>query len=145
MAVSDDLWRVLERAVAIREATGGAFDPTVGPLTALWRQSRRSGELPRPDKLAAARAAVGPEKLLLDRDRREVQLTAEGMRLDLGGIGMGYAIDRALEVLRKRSITAAMIDASGDIGVSGPPPGSPGWRIEVAPLDPLATDAPRQT
>lgn len=145
VAVSDDLWRVLERAVAIREATGGAFDPTVGPLTALWRQSRRSGELPRPDKLAAARAAVGPEKLLLDRDRREVQLTAEGMRLDLGGIGMGYAIDRAIEVLRKRSITAAMIDASGDIGVSGPPPGSPGWRIEVAPLDPLATDAPRQT
>jgi thiamine biosynthesis lipoprotein len=143
--VSDDLWRVLERSVAIRDATGGAFDPTVGPLTALWRQSRRSGALPLPDKLAAARAAVGPEKLVLDAERRAVRLEAPGMRLDLGGIGMGYAIDRALEVLRKRSIAAAMVDASGDVGVSGPPPGSPGWRIEVAPLDPTATGAEWQT
>ena len=143
--VSDDLWRVLERSVAIRDATGGAFDPTVGPLTTLWRQSRRSGALPRPDKLAAARAAMGPEKLVLDSERRAVRLEAPGMRLDLGGIGMGYAIDRALEVLRKRSIAAAMVDASGDVGVSGPPPGSPGWRIEVAPLDPTATGAERQT
>lgn len=143
--VSDDLWRVLERSVAIRDRTGGAFDPTVGPLTTLWRQSRRSGALPRPDKLAAARVAVGPEKLVLDRDRQAAKLMASGMRLDLGGIGMGYAIDRALEVLRNRSIAAAMVDASGDVGVSGPPPGSPGWRIEVAPLDPTATGAEWQT
>ena len=145
VAVSDDLWRVLERAVAIRDATGGAFDPTVGPLTTLWRQSRRSGALPRPDKLAAARAAVGPDTLRLNPDRRAVSLQAPGMRLDLGGIGMGYAIDRALGILRDRSIAAAMVDASGDVGVSGPPPGSPGWRIEVAPLDPTATNAERQT
>jgi thiamine biosynthesis lipoprotein len=70
---------------------------------------------------------------------------ASGMRLDLGGIGMGYAIDRALEVLRNRSIAAAMVDASGDIGVSGPPPGSAGWRIEVAPLDPTSARATRET
>lgn len=145
LAVSDDLWRTLERSVAIRDATGGAFDPTVGPLTRLWRQSRRSGELPRPDKLAAALTAVGPEKLVLDRERRAVKLMAAGMRLDLGGIGMGYAIDCALEVLRKRSIAAAMVDASGDIGVSGPPPGTSGWRVEVAPLDPTAAGATRQT
>lgn len=145
VAVSDDLWRVLERAVAISDATGGAFDPTVGPLTTLWRQSRRSGALPLPDKLAAARAAVGPDTLRLDPEHRTVRLEASGMRLDLGGIGMGYAIDRALEVLRKRSITAAMIDASGDIGVSGSPPGSTGWRIDVAPLDPMAIGAEQQT
>lgn len=145
VAVSDDLWRVLARSVAIRDATGGAFDPTVGPLTTLWRQARRSGELPRPDKLATARAAVGPEKLVLDSERRAVTLEAPGMRIDLGGIGMGYAIDRTLDLLRGRGITAAMIDASGDIGVSGPPPGSPGWRVEVAPLDPTATGAERQT
>lgn len=143
--VSDDLWRVLERSVSIRDRTGGAFDPTVGPLTTLWRQSRRSGALPRPEKIAAARAAVGPEKLVLDRDLQAAKLMASGMRLDLGGIGMGYAIDRALEVLRNRSIAAAMVDASGDIGVSGPPPGSAGWRIEVAPLDPTPARATRET
>jgi thiamine biosynthesis lipoprotein len=58
------------------------------------------------------------------------------MRLDLGGIGMGYAADRALEVLERHGIAAAMIDASGDVLVSGPPPGTAGWRIAVAPLGP---------
>ena len=132
--VSDDLWQVLERAVEIRDATDGAFDPTVGPLTSLWRQARRSGRLPLPGKLAAAREAVGRETLRLVPDDRAVVLTRPAMRLDLGGIGMGYAVDRAVEVLNRHGITAAMIDASGDIAVTAAPPGSSGWRIAVAPL-----------
>ncbi|NDC52909.1 MAG: FAD:protein FMN transferase [Planctomycetia bacterium] len=130
--LGDDLWRALSAAVAWRDASGGAFDPTVGPLTTLWRQTRRSGTLPRTEKLAAALRAVGPRTLVLDEQRRTAALLEPGMRLDLGGIGMGYAVDRALEVLAGRGIAAAMIDASGDVAVSGPPPGRAGWRIEVA-------------
>jgi thiamine biosynthesis lipoprotein len=132
---SADLWPLLVRAVEIRDATGGAFDPTVGPLTTLWRQSRRSELLPRAEKLAAALAAVGPEALVLDRERRAASLTRPGMRLDFGGIGMGYAVDRAMELLRARGIQSVMIDASGDIAVSNPPPGKAGWTIVVAALD----------
>ena len=132
--VSDDLWQVLERAVEIRDTTDGAFDPTVGPLTSLWRQARRSGRLPLPGKLAAAREAVGRETLRLVPDERAVVLNRPAMRLDLGGIGMGYAVDRAVEVLNRHGIKAAMIDASGDIAVTAAPPGSSGWRIAVAPL-----------
>ena len=146
LPVGDDLWRVLDRAVEIRDATGGAFDPTVGPLTTLWRQSRRSGVMPLPEKLAAAREAVGPDALRLDHGRQAVALERPGMRLDLGGIGMGYAIDRVLDLLRRRGIRAAMIDASGDVAVSGPPPGTAGWRIEVAALNPAtAATAPPET
>jgi len=134
--VSDDLWRVLERAVEIRDASDGAFDPTVGPLTSLWRQARRSGRLPLSGKLAAAREAVGRETLRLAPDTRGVVLTQPAMRLDLGGIGMGYAVDRAVEVLNRHGITSAMIDASGDIAVTAAPPGTAGWRISVAPLRP---------
>ena len=134
--VSDDLWRVLERAVEIRDATGGAFDPTVGPLTSLWRQARRSGRLPLPEKLATACEAVGPQTLRLVPDGHAVVLMRPAMRLDLGGIGMGYAVDRALEVLDRHGITAAMVDASGDIAVTDAPPGTAGWRIAVAPLRP---------
>jgi thiamine biosynthesis lipoprotein len=131
VAVGDDLWRVLSTAVAWRDRSGGAFDPTVGPLTTLWRQARRSGVMPRADKLAAARQAVGPDTLVLDEDRRTAMLVAPAMRLDLGGIGMGYAIDRGMDVLAMHGITSAMIDASGDIAVSGPPPGADAWTIEV--------------
>ena len=141
MPVSDDVWRVLAEAVAFREASGGAFDPTVGPLTTLWRQARRSGRMPRPDKLAAARAAVGPEALHLVPADRAVLLPRPGTRLDLGGIGMGFAADRALEVLARHGIAAAMIDASGDVVVSGPPPGAAGWRILPDPLGSGRPDA----
>lgn len=131
VSVSTDLWRVLREAVAWRDASAGAFDPTVGPLTTLWRQSRRSGVMPRADKLAAARQAVGSRALELDDARNTVTLREPAMRLDLGGIGMGYAIDRAMAVLARHGITSAMIDASGDIAVSGPPPGAAVWTIEV--------------
>lgn len=134
VAVGDDLWNVLARADEIRVLSGGAFDLSVGPLTTLWRQARRSGHLPRPEKLAAARAAVGDGAVLLDHDRRQVSLTRPGMRLDAGGIGMGYAADRVLMVLTERGIASAMVDASGDVVVSAPPPGTAGWRIELAPM-----------
>ncbi|MCE2725167.1 MAG: FAD:protein FMN transferase [Planctomycetaceae bacterium] len=140
--VSADLWQVLARSVALRDASNGAFDPTVGPLTTLWRQARRSGRLPRPEKLAAARAAVGPHALRLADRGEAVQLPQAGTRLDLGGIGMGYAADRVLALLRDRGIVAALVDASGDIAVSGPPPGATGWRIAVRGLPGQAAAGP---
>jgi thiamine biosynthesis lipoprotein len=136
--LSDDLWQVLSQAQALAAESDGAFDVTVGPLTALWRRARRTRQLPSPEKLAAARAAVGHEHLLLDPQKQTARLAKPGMRLDLGGIGVGYAVDQALAVLGEHGIDRAMIDASGDIGVSGPPPGAKGWRIGVAPLDPQA-------
>jgi len=129
--VGDDLWSVLVRADEFQRLSDEAFDPTVGPLTTLWRQSRRSGHLPRPDRLAAAREAVGWQHVTLDAERRAVSLSRPGMRLDPGGIGMGYAIDRVLAVLAERGIVSAMVDASGDVGVSGAPPGAAGWRVRV--------------
>jgi thiamine biosynthesis lipoprotein len=132
--VSGDLWHALETSRRFRDLTGGAFDPTVGPLTSLWRQSRRSGRLPDPDRLARARAACGPETFALDAATKTVRLTRPGMRLDLGGIGMGLAADAAMRVLREAGIRSAMIDASGDILVSGPPPGRQSWRIRVERL-----------
>ena len=141
--VGDELWEVLERAVAFREASGGAFDPSVGPLTTLWRQARRTRRLPPPEKLAAARAAVGPGAVRLVPESRSVALPRPGTRLDLGGIGMGYAADRVLALLRGRGIGSALVDASGDVAASGPPPDAAGWRVAVAGLpdgrDPGAT------
>ena len=135
-SVSADLWRVLVQAENFRQQSGGAFDISVGPLTSLWRQARRSGRLPRPDKLAAAQAAVGGGTVELCPDQQAVRLPKPNTRLDPGGIGMGYAADRALDVISARGIHAALVDASGDVIVSGPPPGSAGWRIAVAPLAP---------
>lgn len=136
--VSRDLFRVVARAQALSERTGGAFDMTVGPLVRLWRKARRTREMPAPEQIAAARRLVDYRNIRLDPKGRTIELTVSGMQLDLGGIAVGYAIDEVLQLLKDRGIESALLDGSGDIGVSGAPPGTTGWRIGVAPLEPDA-------
>ncbi len=133
--VSDDLYIVLEKSLDLSRRSRGAFDVTVGPLVRLWRRARRKGTMPSPERLEHARRAVGYEKVRLDPATRSVELLAPGMLLDLGGIAKGYAVDAALDVLRKRGIARALVDAGGDLAVGEAPPGKRGWRIGVAPLD----------
>jgi thiamine biosynthesis lipoprotein len=132
--VSEDLWRVLERSQQLAIESGGAFDITVGPYVKLWRRSRRNSELPSPERLAEARRAVGYQFLKLDAEHRTAQLLRPNMKLDLGGIAIGYAVDEVLGLLRKQGITRVLLDASGDIGAGDPPPGAKGWRVGIAPL-----------
>src|SRR5882672_10590153 len=94
--VSDELWFVLQRAQKLAERTDGAFDVTVGPVVSLWRKARREKQLPDPSRLAEALKAVGYGKLVLDPQRHIAQLLVPYMRLDLGGIAKGYALDEAL-------------------------------------------------
>lgn len=139
--VSDDLFRVLERAETVADASGGAFDVTCGPAVLLWRRARRTGELPDSRRLGEAKDLVGHEKLRLERSARTVALAKPGMRLDLGGIAKGFAADEALVVLRGFGIRRALVAASGDIAVGDAPPGATGWRIAIAPLDPATSKA----
>ncbi len=132
--VSEPLWIVLQRSQALSAQSDGAFDVTVGPYVRLWRRARRSKQMPSPQRLTEARAAVGYQLLKLDAANHTAQLTRPNMRLDLGGIAMGYAVDETLKLLRERGITRVLVDASGDIGVGDPPPRKRGWTIDVVPL-----------
>lgn len=136
--VSDDLWRVLSKAQALAERSCGAFDVTVGPVVRLWRRARRREEFPPRDRLDEARELVGRQLVRLHPETQSVELLKPGMRLDLGGIAKGYAIDEALAVLRRHGVTRALVDAGGDVGLGAPPPDRDGWRIGVAALEPNA-------
>jgi thiamine biosynthesis lipoprotein len=135
IGVSDDLWRVLARARELSERSGGAFDVTIGPVVRLWRSARRTKEMPSSDSLQRARSLVGYNLLRLDPEHHTVELLKSNMRLDLGGIAKGYAVDEAMRVLRQHGISRMMIEAGGNIGLGDPPPGKAGWRIGVAPPD----------
>lgn len=129
--VSPDLFTVLADALRLARLSDGAFDPTVGPVVALWRAARRTGRLPSADSLAAARARVGWRLVELDSLRRCVRLGRPGMLLDLGGIAKGYILDQALLALREQGVSRALLVAGGDIVAGDPPPGQEGWRIET--------------
>ncbi len=129
--ISNDLFRVLETSLELARETDGKFDPTLGPLTKLWRNTRKTKMLPTAEALEAAKAVCGYEKLVLDKKKQTATLLVPGMQLDLGGIGKGFASDEALATLKEHGIQSALVAASGDIAVSNPPPGMPGWLIQV--------------
>ncbi len=135
VAVSEDLWNVLQKAQELSERSDGAFDVTVGPVVRLWRRARRREVLPAQSQLAAARELVDYRQIRLLPKTRQVELLKKGMRLDLGGIAKGYAVAQAMETLRRSGIESALIVAGGDMGMSAPPPGKSGWTIGIAPLE----------
>jgi thiamine biosynthesis lipoprotein len=129
--VSADLLEVLTLSLTMARATDGVFDPTVGPLVTLWRETRATGTLPPAGTLEGARARVGWRHLEIDRTRGAVRLTRPDMRLDLGGIAKGYILQQGLRALRLHGAHRALIESGGDIVVGGPPPGTGGWRVEA--------------
>ncbi len=130
IVVSAALCDVLTRAMTLARLTDGAFDPTVAPLVALWREARRTGRLPEAQVIDAARARVGWARVSLDSAACAVRLDA-GMRLDLGGVAKGFILQEALAVLRGHGVGSALVEAGGDLVVGDAPPGRTGWRIEV--------------
>ncbi len=132
--VSPDLFRVLAYAQQVSEWTDGAFDVTCSPVVRLWRTAQQTGSMPSERARLLALLLAGWRNVALDPLLQTVELRLPGMQLDLGGIAKGYANDHALLALKANGVDRAMVEAGGDIGVSGAPPGSLGWAIKVRGL-----------
>jgi FAD:protein FMN transferase len=143
LPVSADLWLVLNRAQDLARKSDGAFDITVGPFVNLWRRARRQHQLPPPEKLQQAARAVGYQHLKLRKRDHSAELLVPNMKLDLGGIAKGYAIGEALHALRQNGVQCALVEGGGDVAVSQPPPGKPGWRFDLSSLDVTNSPADR--
>ena len=137
VVISPELWALLLEAQGWSQRTGGLFDVTVGPMSRLWRWSSRRGQLPPPERLHAARGAVGHDGLTVDPVEPCVAFERPGMALDLGGIAKGFAADAMLGILTRHGISAALVDAGGDIVTSAAPPSSPGWLVTLPGGDSL--------
>lgn len=127
--VSPELEKVLFQALEYARLTNGAFDPTLGPCIRLWKKSRRSGVLPSREELEHACRVSGWKKLTVGKGG--VVKTVPGMRVDLGGMGKGFAVDRMAELLRGKGIVSFFIDSTSDVLAGAPPPGEQGWRLRV--------------
>jgi len=129
--VSKDTFAVLREAVAAGDLTGGAFDVTIGPLRRLWQAAGKANKLPTPAQIAAAKKRVGYEELQLDPNAYTARLLLPGMEVNLGGIAKGFAVDKAIEVLRQQGIKSALVDAGGDLYALGTRGDGKPWRVGV--------------
>lgn len=132
MKVSDEVMEVLRRSQEISRISNGAFDITVLPLMELWGFYSDNGRDAQPtdDETANVLKHVGYTKIKLGKDNR-VTKSEEGVKIDLGGIAKGYAIDKAVQKLRSYGIKSAMVKAGGGFSCLGLKPDKKSWRIAI--------------
>lgn len=129
--VSPDTFFVVRKALEYARLSGGAFDPTIGPVVKLWNIGMEGERIPEDREIAAALSLVNWRLVELDDRDSTVFLPRKGMRLDLGAIAKGYAADEASRILGERGERAAIVDLGGNILVYGAKPDGSLWRIGV--------------
>ena len=117
--VSAEVLRVIRKAEEISRASEGYFDISIGALLDLWRFEGNGGRLPAKGEVSETLHTVGYRAIHVDEKGSTVELKKKGMRIDLGGIAKGYAVDSAFELLKSRGYRNMIVNAGGDIRVSG--------------------------
>lgn len=133
VAVSDEVFYVMETALQYAEESEGRFDPTIGVVTALWGIGHEGAAVPSEEELDLALELVDYRLVEINEEDQTIYLPIEGMTLDLGAIAKGYITDEATRVLKEHDVDTAIIDMGGDIfalGTSTRGPEEP-WNVGI--------------
>ncbi|HEY3854961.1 MAG TPA: FAD:protein FMN transferase [Verrucomicrobiae bacterium] len=131
--VSPQVFRLLEHSEQLHRETGGAFDIAIAPLVRCWGFMNNAGRVPDPVEIEQVRLRSGMNHVMLDKDSSTVRFDRDGVMIDLGAIGKGYAIDRAADILREAGVESALLHGgTSTIYGIGSPPDQPGWKVAIA-------------
>ena len=125
VAVSQETYTLIERSVRICSETDGSFDISFAAVAPLWNYKDKNFTPPSPAAVAALLPLVGSDKIRLFPDRRGVGFARPGMKIGLGAIAKGYAVEKAIGALRKRGVESGIVEAGGDLQVMGTKYGKP--------------------
>ncbi|MFH1562524.1 MAG: FAD:protein FMN transferase [Nitrospirota bacterium] len=129
MKVGKDLFYILEKSLAYAKLSNGAFDVTIGPLTELWGFSEDKRIIPSRAQIAQKAVLVDYQQVKLNPRNKEVFLPIEGMKIDLGGVAKGYAVEEAMEIIKTAGIKDALVNIGRNIKVIGKNPSGKTWMI----------------
>lgn len=130
LKVSPDTCYILKKAKEFSLASNGAFDITVGPLIDAWGFSNKQYTVPTRQVIQDTLKKVGSDKIILNSGDCMVKFGLSGMKIDLGAIAKGYAVDCAVKKLKENKITSCLINAGGQIYALGDKSGKP-WRVAI--------------
>lgn len=133
--VSTEMWEVLNASDDWNRLSDGAFDPSIGQLSILWRKARKAKRIPDPKEIEEALKYCGWKHVELDPKSKSVRIKLKKLRLDFGAIAKGYIIEKAYHHLVADGLPSSLVRAGGDVRCGDPPPGRKGWKIEIANID----------
>jgi thiamine biosynthesis lipoprotein len=134
--VSPELFSLIQRALGISQLTDGAFDISYASMDRIWHFDGSMTEMPTSEEIKTSVARVGFHKIVLDPEEHKVFLQEKAMKIGFGGIGKGYAADKAKALLKSKGVTAGIINASGDMTTWGKQPNGDDWKVAITnPLD----------
>lgn len=133
LAISSDTRTVVEEALRVARVTDGAFDPTVGPLVALWGFGATGDgqRVPSPEDIAATRETIGFAKIETQDEPPRLAKRQDGVRLDLSGVAKGFAVDKLAVHLDARGVTDYLVEVGGELRASGLGPEGRPWRVGI--------------
>lgn len=136
IAVSPMTAEVVTLALEIAEASGGAFDPTIGPLVDLWGfgPSETTDQVPAEEEIESALSMVGWQAIEVDNTANKLR-KSEPREIDLSGIAKGYAVDQVADMLEARGITSYLVEIGGEMRFAGTKPEGEPWRVAIETPD----------
>lgn len=130
LKVSPDTFYIIKKSKEFFQITNGAFDVTVAPLVKLWGFSSHQGKLPNNEEIKSVLKLIGSDKIILQENDFVVEFKLSGMKIDLGAIAKGFAIDCAVKKLKEHKINNCLINAGGQVYALGEKFSKP-WKIAV--------------
>ncbi|MDD5409117.1 MAG: FAD:protein FMN transferase [Candidatus Omnitrophica bacterium] len=130
LKVSPDTFYIIKKSKEFWQASGGAFDITVAPLADLWGFTNQEHVVPNDDKIKLTLKLVGSDKIILHENDNVVEFKFPGMKIDLGAIAKGLALDCCVKILKENNIDSCLINAGGQVYALGEKSGSP-WKVAI--------------
>ena len=130
--VSPLLFNLLQESRKAWQLSEGKFDITVGVLSKIWREARKTGQFPNDSLIQRAKVKAGMQSIVMDTMHHSVNLTLKGVQLDMGGIAKGYIAQFVLDFINENGFPIALTNAGGDISFGDAPPGKDGWSVAVS-------------
>ncbi|OQB22051.1 MAG: Thiamine biosynthesis lipoprotein ApbE precursor [candidate division BRC1 bacterium ADurb.Bin183] len=129
--ISAETFDVIKNALALSEKTDGAFDITFASVAKLWSLKPEAPRIPTDDEIAIKLHMVNYKNVILDEGNRTVKFAQEGMEIGLGGIAKATAVERAVNIIKERGYSDALVNAGGDIYAMGFNAKRKPWRIGI--------------
>jgi len=131
IVVNQELFDLIERTLRISKLTDGAFDISYASMDKIWKFDGSMTVMPSEGDIKNSVSKVGFQNIILDKSNHSVFLKLKGMKIGFGGVGKGYAADRAKALLIKRGVKAGIINASGDMNTWGKQPNDDEWKVAI--------------